>query len=108
MTEASAPVASTASRTVLNTGSSMWVVPPLPGVTPPTTFVPYSTIWVAWKVPCWPVKPCTMTLVFLLTKTLMLKSLGLVGAPLGRDALRSRHEGHRGQGPLLQGVVDQA
>ncbi len=40
--EASAPVASTASRTVLNTGRPRWVAPPLPGVTPPTTLVPWS------------------------------------------------------------------
>src|SRR3990167_8867475 len=71
MTEASAPVSSTASATVLKTGRPMWVLPPLPGVTPPTTLVPYSSICSAWKVPCWPVKPWTMTFVFLLTKTLM-------------------------------------
>ncbi len=39
--EASAPVASTASRTVLKRGRSRWVSPPLPGVTPPTTLVPW-------------------------------------------------------------------
>ena len=38
--EASAPVACTASATVSNTGRPIWVVPPLPGVTPPTIFVP--------------------------------------------------------------------
>ena len=44
---ASAPVASTASRTVLNTGRFNTDEPPLPGVTPPTTFVPVSIIsWV--------------------------------------------------------------
>ena len=32
----------TASATLLNTGLFKWVVPPLPGVTPPTMFVPYS------------------------------------------------------------------
>ena len=32
-----APVALTASSTVLKTGQPSWVVPPLPGVTPPTT-----------------------------------------------------------------------
>src|SRR6202020_2068398 len=37
-----APVSFTASSTVLNTGHPSWVVAPLPGVTPPTTFVPYS------------------------------------------------------------------
>ncbi len=35
-----AGIASTASATVLKTGRSRCVVPPLPGVTPPTTFVP--------------------------------------------------------------------
>ena len=35
-----APVLSTASFTVLNTGRSKWVCPPFPGVTPPTKAVP--------------------------------------------------------------------
>ena len=35
-----APVALTASRTVSNTGWPRWRSPPLPGVTPPTSFVP--------------------------------------------------------------------
>ena len=43
----SAPVALTASATVLNTGRSRCVCPPLFGVTPPTTLVPYSIICVA-------------------------------------------------------------
>ena len=38
----SAPLACTASSTVFHTGKPSWVVPPLPGVTPPTTWVPYS------------------------------------------------------------------
>ena len=37
-----APVLRTASATVSKTGKPSCVVPPLPGVTPPTTFVPYS------------------------------------------------------------------
>ena len=37
-----APVSFTASSTVLKTGQPSCVVPPLPGVTPPTTLVPYS------------------------------------------------------------------
>ncbi len=37
-----APVATTASRTVSNTGCPKCSVPPLPGVTPPTIFVPYA------------------------------------------------------------------
>ena len=40
ITVAFAPVSRTASATVLNTGQPSCVVPPLPGVTPPTTFVP--------------------------------------------------------------------
>ncbi len=42
ITDALAPVSRTASATVLNTGQPSCVVPPLPGVTPPTTFVPYA------------------------------------------------------------------
>ena len=38
--DAVAPVASTASFTVLNTGMPSTSVPPLPGVTPPTILVP--------------------------------------------------------------------
>ena len=40
ITDALAPVSRTQSATVLNTGHPSWVVPPLPGVTPPTTVVP--------------------------------------------------------------------
>ena len=48
MSFAFAPVASTASCTVLKTGRPLAsLVPPLPGVTPPTTWVPYSIIWEA-------------------------------------------------------------
>ncbi|MNF15258.1 hypothetical protein D3C80_2177860 [compost metagenome] len=47
MIDVSAPVETTASFTVLNTGRSKCVVPPLFGVAPPTTFVPYSIICVA-------------------------------------------------------------
>jgi hypothetical protein len=54
---ASAPVASTASRTVLNSGKPRWVVPPLPGVTPPTTLVPYLIMSAAWKAPMRPDMP---------------------------------------------------
>ena len=38
-----APVARTAAFTVSNTGSPRCVVPPLPGVTPPTRRVPYAS-----------------------------------------------------------------
>jgi len=40
ITVALAPVAFTAAATVSNTGRSRCFVPPLPGVTPPTTLVP--------------------------------------------------------------------
>lgn len=71
MTEASAPVAATASLTVSKTGRPRvgWRVPPLPGVTPPTTRVPYARACSEWKVPFLPVKPWTMTLVAPSTKT---------------------------------------
>ncbi len=57
-TEVLAPVSFTASATVLNTGTllSNWV-PPLPGVTPPTSFVPYSIICLEWNEPAEPVMP---------------------------------------------------
>src|SRR5579871_5690365 len=69
--EQSAPVFSTASCTVLKIGKLSCVVPPLPGVTPPTIFVPYSAQAFAWNVPSRPVSPCTITLVDLSTKTLI-------------------------------------
>ena len=42
MTDAFAPVAATAWWTVSNTGQPSCVIPPFPGVTPPTTLVPYA------------------------------------------------------------------
>src|SRR4249919_4259806 len=91
MTDASAPVCATASATVLNTGRPRCCVPPLPGVTPPTTLVPYSSICSAWKVPCEPVKPWTITFVFLLIKT-----------DMGRRSLLAGDGSNR----LLRAVVD--
>src|SRR5882724_4123360 len=72
MSAQSAPVALTASSTVFQTAKPSWVVPPLPGVTPPTTCVPYSLQRSAWKVPSLPVIPCTRTFVALSTMMLML------------------------------------
>src|SRR5271155_5185478 len=69
ITVALAPVFSTAWATVSNTGQPSWVEPPLPGVTPPTTLVPYSAQPLAWKVPSLPVIPCTMSRVFSSTNT---------------------------------------
>ena len=47
ITDAFAPVSRTASETVLKTGQPSWVVPPFPGVTPPTTWVPYAAACLA-------------------------------------------------------------
>src|SRR5580704_781506 len=69
ITVAFAPVASIAWATVSNTGQPSWVVPPLPGVTPPTTLVPYSAQPLAWNVPSLPVIPCTISRVFSSTNT---------------------------------------
>jgi hypothetical protein len=69
ITVAFAPVSATAFSTVSKTGQPSCVVPPLPGVTPPTTFVPYSAHPLAWKVPSRPVMPCTMSRVSLFTNT---------------------------------------
>ena len=67
----SAPVSATASATLSKTGRPRWVVPPLPGVTPPTICVPVFIASSAWNVACWPVKPWMMTFESLSTKTLM-------------------------------------
>src|SRR5215470_8874036 len=72
ITVASAEVSFTACCTVLNTGQPSWVVPPLPGVTPPTICVPYSAQAFAWNVPSRPVRPCTITRVDLSTRMLIL------------------------------------
>src|SRR5215217_5321268 len=71
-TDVFAPVCFTASATVLNTGTlPSKVVPPLPGVTPPTSFVPYSNICFEWNEPAEPVMPWQRTFVFSLTRMLM-------------------------------------
>ena len=51
ITDVFASVANFALVTVLKTGILWWVCPPLPGVTPATTLVPYSIIWPLWKDP---------------------------------------------------------
>src|SRR3990170_4838358 len=71
MTLALAPVASTASTTVLNTGTPSTCPPAFPGVTPRTIFVPYSSICRVWKAPTEPVIPCTRTFVLLSTQMLI-------------------------------------
>ena len=75
ITDVSAAVLFTASCTVLNIGQPSCVVPPLPGVTPPTIWVPYSAQALAWNVPSRPVSPCTITRVDLFTRMLMNSSL---------------------------------
>src|SRR5436190_11059020 len=59
ISEVFAPVRSTASATVSNTGipSTSW--PPLPGVTPATTCVPYARFRNVWNWPSLPVMPWT-------------------------------------------------
>ena len=47
MTVAFAPVCFTASATVSKIGQPSCVVPPFPGVTPPTTVVPYAAACLA-------------------------------------------------------------
>ena len=58
------PNESTASCGVLNTGTPRTVCPPFPGVTPPTTLVPYSRIRRVRARPSRPVMPCTSTRFF--------------------------------------------
>src|ERR1019366_6911940 len=70
ITVALAPVLATASLTVLKMGQPSCVVPPLPGVTPPTTCVPYACEALAWNVPSRPVSPCTTSRVDLSTRML--------------------------------------
>src|SRR5690625_1587655 len=90
----SAPVASMASLTPPNTGSSMslpslslWdtVVPALRALTPPTIWVPAASIRAVCLVPSPPVMPWTMTLLSLLRKIDMFVwfLLFLLGGELG-------------------------
>ncbi len=62
--DTSAPVLRTACWTVSKTGTSSCTVPPRPGVTPATIFVPYSRQPRAWNVPSRPVIPWISTRVF--------------------------------------------
>src|SRR3954471_20525415 len=96
MTVALAPVFSIASATVLKTGQPSCVVPPLPGVTPPTTLVPYSAEPLAWKVPSRPVRPCTIRRVFLSTRTDILVYLAQVPSTWYSVPRKSKasHQGH--------------
>jgi hypothetical protein len=58
-----APVSATASATVSKTGTPSTSCPPLPGVTPATTCVPYRLLRRPWKEPSEPVSPCTRSFV---------------------------------------------
>src|SRR5690606_24937397 len=69
-----ASVASRAAFTVSNTGLPNTHSPPLPGVTPPTTFVPYSIICSVWNSPSRPVMPCTSSLFSLSTRIAIVSS----------------------------------
>src|SRR5258706_8222254 len=75
MTFSSAPVSATASRTELTTGSDTpsksALLPPLPGVTPPTTVVPARNMRRVCLEPSEPVMPCTMTLESLVSQIAM-------------------------------------
>src|SRR5690348_6382047 len=94
ITDTSAPVFSTASATESNTGwstspSNSTVWPPLPGVTPPTIFVPdVSMRWVCLR-PSEPVMPCTRTLLSCVSQIaigsgpLSLAGGGQLGRPAG-------------------------
>ena len=52
-------------------GTPSTALPPLPGVTPATTLVPYSRMEAAWNEPSRPVIPWTMTRVFSPIRMLM-------------------------------------
>src|SRR4051812_13777126 len=94
ITDTSAPVFSTAWATESNTGwltspSNSTVWPPLPGVTPPTIFVPdVSMRWVCLR-PSDPVMPCTRTLLSSVSQIaigsgpLSLAGGGQLGRPAG-------------------------
>ena len=60
-------VSATAARTESNTGMPSTSAPPFPGVTPATTFVPYSRFRTAWNEPSLPVMPWTTRRVSLST-----------------------------------------
>mgnify|MGYP001794863056 CR=1 FL=1 len=66
------------SCTELNTGKPRCVLPPLPGVVPPTILVPYIIACSLWNVPCFPVKPWHITFVFFVILKLGLVSVYMV------------------------------
>ncbi len=92
---ASAPVFSTASATVSNTGTPSIVWPPRPGVTPPTICVPYSRQCFVWNWPALPVIPWHSTRVLRSTRMLMV--------PPFRHASRRGDDLFRGVGQVGPG-----
>src|SRR5580658_2414832 len=98
ITVVSAPVFSTASCTVLKMGQPSCVVPPLPGVTPPTTCVPLAAQALAWKVPSRPVSPCTINRVFLSTRIAI--------KMIPQCVLNSPRRGHDFVGRIFHRVAD--
>src|SRR5262249_42005787 len=67
-----------------------WTVPPLPGVTPPTTWVPYSLHRSAWNVPSRPVIPWTTTRVSRPTRMLIRLTFLVARRPLSEPNSQSR------------------
>src|SRR5438552_9956700 len=79
MTVVFARVSRAPSATVSNTGTTPSnSCPPFPGVTPPTTFVPYASIWRVWNSPSRPVTPWTIRRVSPLTRMLIAAPCKLV------------------------------
>src|SRR5262249_658636 len=97
-----APVFFTACATVSKIGMPSKSVPPLPGVTPATIFVPYSLHALVWNWPVAPVMPCVTTFVCLSTRMLISSPVGerppARGAPAlaasARDSLRRSRTPH--------------
>src|SRR5436309_1060997 len=86
-----APSLATASVTVFHTAKPSWVVPPLPGVTPPTIAVPYSRHRAAWNAPSRPVIPCTTTRVERSTRTLTCADSARLPSLVGESLLVRVH-----------------
>src|SRR5919204_617503 len=82
-----APVSAIASATVSKTGMPSTSWPPLPGVTPATTCVPYRRLRSAWNEPSRPVAPCTTSRVSLST-TIAIRTA--TSSPAGRRAACGR------------------